>query len=454
VTDGVVGVKQNAAPDRYIDNETLYVAGQQVYRQRVAVGNLPLDVFKNLVTGQRDNQIEVHFDDTAWADYMGTATTSGGGSGGAASQSNGQVIFTTGTAATGAYRQLTLDVVKYRPVHEVYSAWTAAWVDAPTATSWSYVGFGDAATNQVSTGFNGTSFGIRWVNNGAVTFIAQASWDDPCDGSATSNFTRDGAPEAIDFTLSNIFQLRLGWLGAAGFVVEVFAPDGHWVQLYKLERANTTSTPYLSNPDLGMLVDIGKTSGATALRVACNCWAAGTTSPKGRVSDPLSDRTLVETVRSVNYGRSSAGGTTYVAQKVSPSGAGIVDATGSTVGVTGSVAVTGPLTDTQLRASDVNVADSGEREYTHVVATVTASGDTTIHTPAAGMAIRVHWIYAINDPTAATAPLIKVSLGAVEKYRVYALSKRQLMTGAADAPLVVNLSAAGTVAVTVLLEEV
>lgn len=100
------------------------------------------------------------------------------------------------------------------------------------------------------------------------------------------------------------------------------------------------------------------------------------------------------------------------------------------------------------------ISDTTDQEFTHVVATVTASGDTTIHTPAAGMRIRVHWIYAINDPTSSSPPLIKVLLGAVEKFRVYALSKRQVMTGAVDAPLKINLSGAGSVAVTVILEEV
>ena len=101
-----------------------------------------------------------------------------------------------------------------------------------------------------------------------------------------------------------------------------------------------------------------------------------------------------------------------------------------------------------------HVQDSGEQEYTHVVATVTASGSTTVYTPTAGRRIRLRWIYAINDPAAQTAPLIKVFLGADEKYRVYALSKRQLVTGPVNGALIVDLSAAGSVAVTALLEEV
>lgn len=98
--------------------------------------------------------------------------------------------------------------------------------------------------------------------------------------------------------------------------------------------------------------------------------------------------------------------------------------------------------------------DSGEQEYTHIVSNVTASGASTVHTPASGKRIRLHWIYAINDPSLTTTPLIKVSLGAEEKFRVYALSKRQRVTGPIDGALIIDLSATGSVAVTVLLEEV
>jgi hypothetical protein len=100
------------------------------------------------------------------------------------------------------------------------------------------------------------------------------------------------------------------------------------------------------------------------------------------------------------------------------------------------------------------VQDSGEQEYTHVVATVTASGATTVHTPAPGRRVKVHWIYALNDPGSSASPLIRIFLGDQEKFRVYALSKRQLMTGPVDGALVINLSEAAEVAVTALIEEV
>jgi hypothetical protein len=98
--------------------------------------------------------------------------------------------------------------------------------------------------------------------------------------------------------------------------------------------------------------------------------------------------------------------------------------------------------------------DSGNYEFTHVVATVTASGDTVVYTPSAGKRIRVYWSYAITDPGSSASPLIKIILGGTEKFRVYALSKRQQMTGPVDGTLVVNLSTAASVAVTFVLEEV
>lgn len=98
--------------------------------------------------------------------------------------------------------------------------------------------------------------------------------------------------------------------------------------------------------------------------------------------------------------------------------------------------------------------DSGEQDYTHVVATVTDAGDTTLYTPVTGKRLRLRWIYAINDPDSAANPLIKILLGNEEKYRVYAISKRQQTTGPVNGSLVVNLSEAASVACTFLLEEV
>lgn len=98
--------------------------------------------------------------------------------------------------------------------------------------------------------------------------------------------------------------------------------------------------------------------------------------------------------------------------------------------------------------------DSGEREFTHVTATVSAAGDTVVHAPSAGKRVRLRWIYAIPSPESSPAPLIGIRLGGQELFRVFGVSKRQVKTGPADGALVVSLSTPGTVAVTAILEEV
>lgn len=142
------------------------------------------------------------------------------------------------------------------------------------------------------------------------------------------------------------------------------------------------------------------------------------------------------------------------------------------------VPVSGPLTDAQLRATAVPVSGtvsvgnfpatqpvSGsvsvsnfpatpDPEYTHVVATVTASGDTTIHTPGTGLAVRLRSVLVSTEPGAATPPVVSVKLGATEVFRTYGGEMTQRVTGAADAALVIGLTGTGSVAVTAVLEEV
>mgnify|MGYP006138002335 FL=1 len=90
---------------------------------------------------------------------------------------------------------------------------------------------------------------------------------------------------------------------------------------------------------------------------------------------------------------------------------------------------------------------------TPVPFTVTASGDTTIHTPASGKAIRLFSIDALTDPDQSTTPLIKVLIGSTEKIRGHAIGKWEIFTGAADEVLKINLSEGSSVSGTAYIEE-
>lgn len=95
-----------------------------------------------------------------------------------------------------------------------------------------------------------------------------------------------------------------------------------------------------------------------------------------------------------------------------------------------------------------------QQEFTPVSALVTAVGDTTLYTPAAGKRIRLRWAYALNDPASNTPARITIKLGTQVKYLTYGISKKQVDTGPIDGALMVNLSQAGNVAVTFRIEEV
>lgn len=102
-----------------------------------------------------------------------------------------------------------------------------------------------------------------------------------------------------------------------------------------------------------------------------------------------------------------------------------------------------------LRSSEVTLAKRNGGLKSAVTASVSASGDTTLRTPAAGKAITLYWVSAIADPQASTNPVITIKLGGVTVYVGYAIAHWEPFVGAANDILVINLNSAGTnVAVT------
>lgn len=136
---------------------------------------------------------------------------------------------------------------------------------------------------------------------------------------------------------------------------------------------------------------------------------------------------------SVIQGFSTGGGGGFHDVKVTPSGALTVEAT-----------IQEPLATT----------DSTDIEYLPVATTIMALGDTVVYTPAAGKRVRLHWVYAINDPYSLTSSKITIRIGTKVLYVAWAISKRQQFTGDINAPLVVNLSSAANVAFTAFVEEI
>lgn len=293
--------------------------------------NANLDILGVSVSGTRNNQIEVSFD-TSFDTSIITNTTTGTGS---ATISNGHALYATGTGTTSSAKAVSVATLSYRPAHEEYCYFTAAFTTPTSANSNQRIGLFDA-NNGFFVGYQGTSFGITKRVAGVDTFVNRTNWNgDLLTGATSSKFSRDGTPEAINLTYSNLFRIRFAWLGSASILFEVFSPDGTWVIFHTLKFPNSQLNPSIATPNLPITIEVTKTSAdATNLILYSACMAAGTTSNYSKITDTLTDNTLANLTRSVIAGRASTGGGTYYNVKVTPSGS-LTVALGDISGIVG-----------------------------------------------------------------------------------------------------------------------
>jgi hypothetical protein len=281
--------------------------------------DLSKDFFKNLITVSPYNQVELRLESPSYLDFVDAATSNSAN----ISLLNGARVLDSGTNAAGKAILTSKDFIEYRPGSEIYGGGTAAFSPG-VALNTRRVGIVDDETtfaNSLTFGYEGTSFNIRYTRDGVEELnLPQASWDDPCDGSAGSKFTLDGTPVAIDFETGNVFRFRAGLFGYAGWVAEILSPDGDWVTVYTHKHANTSAEPVFSINTFKVIL-INENGGNTSPgKLSSQCWNGGATSQFDRINSVLTERSLAQTVRSVITGETSAGGGGFVNVKVAPSG--------------------------------------------------------------------------------------------------------------------------------------
>ena len=323
---GGAGAEDLTVPD-FATETTLASINSQIASGITAT--VASDVLGTAVTGSRNNEVEISFF-TAFNSDVITNTTASGGS---ATITGGHARYRTGANATGAAKGVSVYSCKYRPAHEQYVFFTAAFTTG-VPNSYQRIGLYDT-NNGFFIGYEGTSFGVTLRSGASDTTTARASWNgDPLDGSAGSLFTRGGSPEAINLTYSNLYRIRFAWLGSASILFEVFSPDGAWVTFHTIKIPNSQLNPSIQNPELPITIDVAKTSGASDLSLYSACVAAGTTSDAYAIKETLNDYSLAKLTRSVITGETSAGGGGYVNVKVTPSGS-LTIALGDIDGVSG-----------------------------------------------------------------------------------------------------------------------
>jgi hypothetical protein len=289
-----------------------------------AIKTVSQDILGVAIGGNRNNQIEIAFNTAPGATLI-TNTFTGSG---AVSITNGHSIYSTGTVASSSARAVSIQETVYRPLHETYSAFTAAFLN-PQALCQSRIGLFDT-NNGFAIGFDGALFSIFVRSGGVESATDQASFNtDTLNGSAGSKFTRNGVPEALNTTVSNLFRIRFAWLGSANIYFEVFSPDGEWVLFHNIRQPNSAYNPSIQDPNLPMTLELVKTGGTINSSIATACWGAGTTSAYSPITDTLNDKSLAALTRSVITGQTTGGGGGYVNVKVNPSGSLVVENTQS-----------------------------------------------------------------------------------------------------------------------------
>ena len=318
------------------------------------------------VTGRRNNEVEISF----YSSFDSNVITNTASSGGSATITGGHARYQTGTNTNGGVTGLSVLKCNYRPAHEEYAMFSAAFTTG-IANSYQRLGLYDA-TDGTFIGYEGTLFGLTLRNGGVDTRINRASWNgDPLDGSAGSLFTRGGIPEAINLEYSNLYRLRFAWLGSGSFIYEVFSPDAKWVVFHTIRIPNSQLDPSIENPSLPMQLEVKKnTGGATNLSIYTGCWAAGTTSDYNPLNETLTDYSLANLTRAVLAGRSSTGGGTYYNVKVNPSGS-LITAIGDITGIVGQNTMANSLpVAIASNQTAIPVTQSGTWNITNVTGTV------------------------------------------------------------------------------------
>lgn len=204
-------------------------------------------------------------------------------------QGNAMMKLEAGTDWVVSSTISTNKSVNYSPGHEISTFFTAMF-PTPGASgghSTRCIGLFDN-NNGFAIGTQNTEFGISHIQNGAITFIPQSTFNiDKLDGSGQSNFI-------LDRTKLNIFYIAFGWLGAAPPEFGIATEDGQWVPFHRIRYPNLYTIPSILNPSLPLSMAVSKyNSGSGNLNLQTASWDATITGKE-------------HALRTVTFGRNSS----------------------------------------------------------------------------------------------------------------------------------------------------
>lgn len=219
----------------------------------------------------RQNQIEANFSE-GFNSALVTNTLTGTAT---ATATGGTAIYATGTTAGSRAIGQSTQQLSYKPGHTWYASFTAAFSAGGSGASWQRIGPFNS-TDGFYIGYEGNVFNFTQLQAGSATHVAKSSWNgDPVDGSVNSRFTSSGNPVALDFSKINIYRIHGAWFGVSPISLEVFSPDGVWVNLHTFHFPNTLTAPFTATTNFNITVDVNNDVLTTNLTINTPCWAMG-----------------------------------------------------------------------------------------------------------------------------------------------------------------------------------
>lgn len=268
---------------------------------------LPLQLKRNIsvmddqVTGDKEDQINLHFRYGIPSDF--TTTTLNNGT--VTSSQSMAVISSTATSGRSASLQSKRNLI-YVPGHEAYAIFDAEFTTAVAGTT-QYIGLTDATPTSSGNGFalgysnlggNSTTFGILIFNNSSTpSVITQSNFNmDLLDGTGLSSID-------LDPTKLNIYKITYSW-ATSTITFEILRTDGIWFPFHQIRNPNTLTTPQIANPFLPILATVANGAIATNITLQTSMWLTGNIAPR--------QANYTRTFSATSGSKSASGGNTAV----------------------------------------------------------------------------------------------------------------------------------------------
>jgi hypothetical protein len=214
--------------------------------------------FYEELTVQNTPVVQLQFPYSLLPNYTTTSLSGLSLSGsGTVTQGTGAALIRTGITANSASVLASNARLTYRSGQGLVSFFSATFTTGVT-NNIQIIGVGNSLDGFFF-GYNGTSFGILYMNNSVDTWIPQASWNgDVMNGSGESGIT-------LDPTDGNVYKIQYHWLGFCVVKFYIANPeDGEFILVHSLRLLNNNLVPIITNPSLQLLAATYNISGGTS----------------------------------------------------------------------------------------------------------------------------------------------------------------------------------------------